>query len=245
MANPALAVLGITIPTSALTAWLVTWLVAAHDTPPPPPSAAPSTGEPAAAPTDAGTTAYELERLRSALQSFAERLRELELRRPEPSLREPVLDAVSAADFVALQQEVRALLHPERAATSPAPELKTQVAAALKDVQKEQAVARVRTATEQRSAKLEERLATWTESLQLDPGQAANLRTVLATKDARDRELITLWQNGADDRVLGETKQAYGQEFETAVASILTPTQRETLRAQSASGGTQGTGSGK
>lgn len=245
MPNVPVAGLVLTIAVSALTAWFVAAHTNAPDLAPPTPdrAAALEHDRPGVA-GDESALRRELETVRARLQALTERLATLE-QRPTDSLRTPALDAVTTQDFVAFQHEVRAALGRAQPPGIPAPELKTQVAEALKDVQKDRAVASVSAAAEKRSALLEQRVAAWTETLQLDPVQAANLRTVLASRDARDREVLRLWQEGADDRVLGETKQAFAQEFETAIASILTPAQAETFRAGAAGDGKPRASGGK
>ncbi|MFQ5749786.1 MAG: hypothetical protein ACE5H3_10075 [Planctomycetota bacterium] len=56
--------------------------------------------------------------------------------------------------------------------------------------------------------------------------------SILSAKDEHDQELIRMWEEGLDEKVLNDTKRSYRQEFQTALERVLTPGQLETYRAK-------------
>lgn len=233
-----LLLIGCAIPVSAATAWWTAALVA-HPAPVPDGSAVPpvlpDTGSPRAD-THQGvpaTASPELAELRRQLQELRERVADLE-NRPR---RVPIGETVSREDFEQLAEQVTRSGRVGAAGSPPSPEFKAQVSDALRTIQREDSIAKVRATQEQRAAQLEQRLQGLTETLSLSPRQTDAMRVILATRDQRETELIALWQAGADAQVLGETKQRNERELQGAVQQALSPAQWETFRSQR-----QGTG---
>ncbi|MEZ5989054.1 MAG: hypothetical protein R3F30_08015 [Planctomycetota bacterium] len=116
------------------------------------------------------------------------------------------------------------------AASPEVTELRAQVAEALEDIRKQEAVQKVQADLSRRSAQIDERLAGMTKWLGLDGVQAARLRAILVTKDEQDRQLVKQWEDGVDPQVLGETKRTNHETWLISIEQLLTPDQLETFR---------------
>jgi hypothetical protein len=178
-----------------------------------------------------------VEELQDANRSLRDRLTALE-QRPEPAAREPVGDFVPRGDFAAFEQEVRAWMVGQPLAVKGAlaladePELREEVAVALKTIRKDEAVTSALKKNENEAARLEERVTRMSDWLTLDEYQAGELRTLMSTKDEQDRQLIRRWEDGVDDEVLGETKRANTLALHDELERVLSPDQFETFRSK-------------
>lgn len=193
--------------------------------------------EPSPEPSSVPELLDQIRGLRDANQELRQRLAALELR-PAPETRSPAQDFVPREVFDAFKEEVEdwmvdrivaAADSPEQAAT---PEFREQVAEALQSIRKNEAVVRVKKDQEHRAAELEERVTRVSEWLALDSFQTNEMRTILSEKDERDRLLIRMWEEGTDNEVLGDTKRANREEFQTALERVLAPQQLETFRSK-------------
>jgi hypothetical protein len=174
----------------------------------------------------------ELRDLRLALDSAIARLNALELRAPVPG-RVPVGDWVTREELDAVLAQIQPPGATRNGLKQPAPEFKTQVAQALTAIRKDE----VQQAQKKVAGNLDERIARLTERLGLSVYQASEMRTVLATRDERERAVIQMWQDGADNEVLGDAKRSNAQEFQTVLQRVLTPQQLQTFRENPGRGG--------
>jgi hypothetical protein len=187
---------------------------------------------------DAGAEALALVReLGEENRDLRDRVAMLELRQ-QPAQRDPAGDFVLEQDFLAFSDEVRAWMAgtagsgEDRPQVPIAPELKSQVAAALQDIRKEEQVAKVRKNLDREAADIDQRVAKVSEWLELDTYQEDQVRVILADKARRDRELVQMWEDGVDDEVLGEAKRTNARELLASFQRILTPGQYETFEAR-------------
>jgi hypothetical protein len=192
---------------------------------------APRTAD-AAAPMAAAREAGLLARI----DELQHRLAALELHPAPPPVepRAPATDGlVTRADFDAFRAEVldalakRAVV--EGASPAEAAALKEQLASTLSEIRKEESVAKVRSALEQRTAALDEvtmpKLEEW---LGLSAHQSGEMRTALVERYEREADLTRRWEAGEDAAVLGEQKAADRDAYLQQLAVILTPEQYTT-----------------
>jgi hypothetical protein len=157
--------------------------------------------------------------------------------RPTPVSRAPVDGFVTKSEFEAFEKEIRAALSSRDALASEPEELKEQVADLLIDLRKEEAIAKVRDYQEKRSARLDEDVAKLTEWLELNGYQANEMRTILASQYEREDDVRRLWEDGADDELLGERKRSGREQFHDDLAVTLTPGQLDTFWTRISGGG--------
>jgi hypothetical protein len=180
----------------------------------------------------AGTEALDQVReLREENRALRERLEALELR-PAVPVRQPALGFAKQEDFDALRDELREWMAKGGPAPDEESELRDLVGTALSSIRKEEAIANLRKAQEKKTAKLEERVTNLSAWLTLDEYQANEVRAILTDKDARDQELIRLWEEGTDDETLGEIKRTNNEALWVATERVLNPQQFETFAAK-------------
>ena len=165
------------------------------------------------------------------------RLAALELR-PVAETRDPARGYVSMEEFEELRNELRKSTARTNAAPTEPIAFKEQVAGALTEIRKNEAVEKVETYYEERSARLDEDVAKISDWLELSPYQEDEMRTALAAQYAREAEVARLWKTGeVEDEVLGEMKRADGEAFQADLARNLSPDQLETFWIRVAGGG--------
>jgi len=176
-----------------------------------------------------GTPATELER---RIQALSTRLDVLEL---ASASNEPVpIDGFAThAELEALRAEVAALqdIRAQDVGAAPlaeTPAFKEQVADTLSEIRKDEQLEKVKSWQEQRTEKLEASLPQYQEWLDLTAWQTNELRDALEARYEREEELVRLWEEGADDEVLGAAKTGSRTSFLSDLEVFLTPEQYET-----------------
>ncbi len=173
----------------------------------------------------------ELLALRARVDALVQQSLDLQMRlamledRPAPATRTPIEGFLSKAEFDAFAKDVRASLAVRAIAAAEPQELKEQVAGALIDLRKEEAVKQVRDYQEKRTARLDKDVEEITERLALSSYQAQEMRTLLADQYEREDEVRRLWEDGADDELLGARKETSREEFQSDLERALTPEQ--------------------
>jgi hypothetical protein len=166
--------------------------------------------------------AARLASLQQQVEELQARLAELERARRAAPVR-GVVDAVTAADLEALEARLVRSFEQARplVAASSEPEFRDRVAVAIDALQKQRVEEKVYARHEQ----LDQRIAGWTEALGLDGYQQEQVRTILATRDQREQELMRLWREGAEDEALGDAKSRMQQEFDGELERVLSADQ--------------------
>ena len=196
----------------------------------------------AVSPPDSGAQAALLARLDALAEdnrALRERIAVLELR-PAAGSRAPVVPLeglVAQEEFDAFRTRVEATL----ARLGPLPqepgEFQEQVAEALSTIRKQERVAQVRSSMEQRLAELDEMMPRLEQRLGLSAYQSNRMRSALLARYERDDELVRMWEDGADNQVLGERKASNHQAFREELSGFLSPQQQEGFSSGSAGGG--------
>lgn len=148
---------------------------------------------------------------------------------PEPIVRDPVDGYVSQQTFEAFQKEVRDTLARQSDARVEPEEFKGQIAGALIEIRRQEAFDKVREYQEKREDRLEEDIEKMADWLELGPHQVEGVRGALLAQYDREQEQRRLWEEGADEEVLGELKRTDGEAFDADLRGILTDEQRETF----------------
>ena len=155
-----------------------------------------------------------------------ERLAVLETR-PEPAARTAVGDYVELAEFEAFREQVlEALAGVDSQALQPQT-FDKKVADALTAIRKEEQFEKVRKSQEQRTKRLDDDVEKVTEWLELDTRQASRMRSALLAQYDREDEVRRLWEEGADDELLGDRKRESGELFRQDLDSFLSVEQSE------------------
>jgi len=171
-----------------------------------------------------------IDRLTMRNSDLQRRLEELE-QRSVGSERTPLGNFVSQAELEELRDEVRALQGGTSVALEEEPEVfKDQIAGALTEIRRAEAIEKVKKYQEQREARLEQDLGKVSGWLELEEYQVAELRDSLVAQYAREDEQRRMWEAGESDEVLAERKQADGQIFWDEMRVVLTPEQYDTWR---------------
>jgi hypothetical protein len=160
-----------------------------------------------------------LEERGRALQEQFARLEALQV----AASRAPAEPGVSPADLEALRAELERAL-----AGKPEPrpaDLEAQVADALTTIRREERAEAYRGQRERRLERLDEVLPQLEQRLGLTRYQSGRMRTALEARYEREAELLSLWQGGAGDEVVGQQKQADAEAFREELASFLTEDQ--------------------
>ena len=196
--------------------------------------AAPVLGTPGA-----GSDAELLERIEALAEenrALRRRVETLELR-PALVPRAPVEGFVSEEAFEAFRKEFRASLAGRNGPSSEPEELKGQVADALIEIRREEAVSAVRDYQEKRAARLEEDLTRLSDWLALEAYQVDEMRALLLAQYEREEEQRRLWEAGIDRESLAETKRSDGERFRSDLERTLTPEQLEPFWTKISGGG--------
>ncbi len=82
---------------------------------------------------------------------------------------------------------------------------------------------------EKRNARLDADVAKIQEWLALDSSQTENMRTALQLQYEREERVRQLWEDGADDELLGEEKRIAGEDFQRDLGEFLTEDQLSTF----------------
>ncbi|MEM9379257.1 MAG: hypothetical protein AAGB93_04835 [Planctomycetota bacterium] len=192
---------------------------------------------PATAPTgadlvqrDAADLAAIARDLQAAVETLEARITALELApTAAPRVAAGPADAVTQADLDALREELSSQQLPTSASLG-SPRMKEQLAEAVRDVQREQTVAKYESRQEEERSSIDERVEKMTEFLDLDANQSERMREELLEKSNRDMEVLRQWAEGVDGSVLGETKRQNDQDHRAAMEGILRPDQLERFR---------------
>ncbi len=129
-----------------------------------------------------------------------------------------------------LKEEMRSRMETLEARRNEPTQFKAKVAEAVTSIRKEEAVNYFRKAQEKKSERLEDRLIHLSEELNLDHNQVTAMRSILTTQYDRGLEVILLWEEGAADELIGETKHANLTEFQQALEQTLTQEQLAAFR---------------
>lgn len=191
-----------------------------------------TTAQPLAATRVEGATHLEarLDELSQEVSQLKTRL-ELISAVPRTEERAPVEGFITRVEFEALEDELRKLLEPQPEASVQEEQrkLKDQVAGALIEIRKQEAVDKVRDYQEQREERLDRDVEKITDWLNLSAYQEQGMRDVLRDQYAREAELTRLWEEGESDEVLGAMKAEARTTFQDEVRSVLTPEQAQTF----------------
>lgn len=160
----------------------------------------------------------------------------------QPSSSRTAADSVTAQEFDAFREEVRAALEAlagggPLAASIKDPEFKTQLADTLQEIRQDEAVAAVVKKYQARVDRLDERMLDLESKLGLTSQQSGRLRTAFMAQYERGADLERRWREGEDVAVLGEVKADDYQSHRDDLAGILTPQQLETYGAARQGGG--------
>ncbi|MEO0650952.1 MAG: hypothetical protein AAFZ65_09765 [Planctomycetota bacterium] len=193
-------------------------------------SPAPTSGAPSVA-ADGG--AVELQSTHQALEALRERVAALEeapLRTPRPVERQSVVDAVAREDLERLREELLSAIDAAGrlgtpGASEPDPVFRELVRKTLDDVRLEEQVKGVQRYQEGRLDRLDQDVAGLTVGLSLSAVQSDELRRALLVQYEREEDLRRRWEEGVDDEVLGEEKDAMYAEFQADLESFLEPEQ--------------------
>jgi hypothetical protein len=164
-----------------------------------------------------------LEEQGRALQEQLARLEALQV----AASRAPAEPAVSPEDLEALRAELESAL--AGAAAPPSTDLEAQVADALTTIRREERAEAYRGQHERRLERLDEVLPQLEQRLGLTRYQTSRMRTALESRYEREAELLSLWQGGAGDEVVGQQKQADSDAFRDELASFLTEDQLQSF----------------
>ena len=82
---------------------------------------------------------------------------------------------------------------------------------------------------EKRAARLDQDVEKVSEWLQLNGYQTDQLRGILTSQYEREDEVRRLWEEGADDELLGDQKRSGGEQFRADLANVFTPEQLDTF----------------
>lgn len=135
-----------------------------------------------------------------------------------------------------LREELMALLESGGAAGTSTKAIEGQVVATLKGLERERAVAKLESGLDGRDAKREGRVGAWSKWLDLDSDQQTLLDTMMADRDARDREVLDAWKGGLDDAEAERLRNENERSFYDSVRSILGPEQAERMNAKTSGG---------
>ncbi len=187
--------------------------------------------------------ALRVDELVAENKALHDRLLALELRPlAAAGSRAPAIeDFVPREEFEAFRDEVHGALKDQselatRLAKDPEG-LKQQVASALTDVRRDEAVSKVRAKREGELERLDETMPKLEQWLGLTPDQSSEMRSALLAQYDRDAELIRRWEAGEDAEVLGELKRTNAESHSSDLSAILTPDQLETYSARRRRGG--------
>ena len=143
-------------------------------------------------------------------------------------------DTVGADRIAELEQRLAAL--EERLAAGGAAralplavneEMKLQVAEALEEVRMDEAVEKITDRQEREAEALEQRLDKYQAALGLSEGQVSDLRGMFEERQRRERELVQLWRDGADDETMTTEKESLRADLSNQLGEVLSPQQVE------------------
>jgi hypothetical protein len=178
-------------------------------------------------PSDEGLTA-RIDAVVEENRRLRDRISMLEAR-PMETQRAPITeDFVTRAELEALRQELLAQAADSGAQSADPLRWKAQVAEALTQVRKDEAVQSTRNFQEKRLARLDDDLLIVQAKLQLEPSQTSALRPVLQAAYDREAEVRRLWESGVDPQMLADRKAGDLEMFRTDIGRVLTPTQLDT-----------------
>ena len=140
---------------------------------------------------DSSRLEQALDSLREENQEFRGRLMALEKREPAGK-RSPLGGAVSKAEFISLEDEVR------RKESRPiAPEaFEEKVADALSGIRKKEGIEKALKRQDKWSEQLEGRISEASDWLEMDSYQEGQYRVALESQHRRNEELLQMWQDG-------------------------------------------------
>lgn len=99
--------------------------------------------------------------------------------------------------------------------------------AALEAARRRETTRKFEAKAESRAQELDERVAKFEEALGLDASQSNSLRVALENQQARNTELVRMWNEGATD--LGQVKQDNQQAFLDELGGFLNEEQRQAV----------------
>jgi len=103
-------------------------------------------------------------------------------------------------------------------------EFREYVTSTLSEIRKQKAADELRR-LEKRSANLDATVSTLEDSLELTPHQSDKLRSLLLSGFDREAEYLRLWEEGADEEILGELKASDHEVNVTELSGFLTAEQ--------------------
>ena len=106
-------------------------------------------------------------------------------------------------------------------------EFREYVRTTLSEIRKEEAADKLRE-LKQQVAKLDETMPALEDWLELTPQQSDKMRSVLLTQWDREAEYLRLWEQGADEEILGELKVSDQKAHSNELAGFLTEEQVQT-----------------
>jgi hypothetical protein len=157
-------------------------------------------------------------------QQLLERVESLE-GQASNSGRSPIGDWVTQDELSALKTELAKGENGLPMASGNGEEFETRVATALDSIREKEVMAKVEKGAVKKAERLESRVGEMTKWLNLNASQSNQIRTVLASKDQRDQELISMWKNGSDKDLLGQIKKSNEEVWKNEVQQVLTPEQ--------------------
>jgi len=143
--------------------------------------------------------------------------------------RRPVGEFASLEEFEELQETVKGWLAQNPGALEEPRIMEEQIASALTEIRKKEAVTAIRAYQEKRTSRLEEDLTKIGDWLELDARQIDSMRSILADQYERETEQRRLWEEDADEEVLAEMKASDGERFRAELEDALSPDQFSTF----------------
>ena len=141
--------------------------------------------------------------------------------------RQPVDQWATREELDALRKELAGSNVGGLASEQEAQQFEDQVAEAMDSIRQKQAQDWVEKEAQKKAERLDQRVSEMANWLELDASQQSQIRTVLAAKDQRSQELITMWKNGTDMQLLGDIKKANEETWRNEVRQVLKSDQLE------------------
>ncbi|NQU47282.1 MAG: hypothetical protein HQ519_01440 [Planctomycetes bacterium] len=157
-------------------------------------------------------------------QQLSERIKNLE-GQANDSGRSPTEGWVTQDDLDALKAELAKSETSLPTGSQSGEEFETRVATAMDSIREKEVMAKVEKGVVKKAERLESRVGEMSKWLNLDASQTNQIRTVLASKDHREQELISLWKNGSDKDLLGQIKKSNEEVWKNEVKQVLTAEQ--------------------
>ena len=189
-------------------------------------------------PAAAGGLVAQVRALKQQNQALLDRITRLEARPAAPPQRMPAIEGFATLDdldslrkeFGGTAPQVEPASVEDPTVASEEPVLKKEVAAALTEIRKEEAIVKARAELQGWSGNMDETMPKVVEWLKLEPYQSTEMRTALEDYSARQAEMLLRWERGESDERLGEQKRTDRRNLLDRVGLFLNEEQFETFQ---------------